>query len=434
MIVGDGGIDVADYSAMTGVVTVTLDGVANDGVGEGDNVDADVIRGGKAADSLTGGPGDERLIGGQGADQLRGGDGSDALVGGQGADLLDGEGGTDVADYSAATLGVTVTLDATANDGYAGENDDARVENVIGGDFADVLTGDGGPNALFGGEGGDQVGGGAGDDLVVGGAGADALSSGAGIDTILARDGESDSLTCDVAGGKTVEADAIDKATVCDISAAGGPEPTPIVGVDTLIPAPPPVPLGRAGGDTPASLLASLTGQPRRNAKLRVPGGGVIDLGELNCPGCTAKAVVRAGKAMVAKGAAKGGAGPTALTAALTQSGAAMLGRGPLAVVATIVVKKGKVRGTTVLPLRLRGRKVMTRRIAIAAALAFVALAVPASASAAVTQLGNSPLEGVRRPLRAPAAAASPASRWRWTTPRSATSTSARTWSAPGRR
>jgi hypothetical protein len=81
----------------------------------------------------------------------------------------------------------------------------------------------------------------------------------------------------------------------------------------------------------------------------------VVDLGELVCPGCTAKATLRGGSAVVAKGSAKGGAGPTALVAAMTKGGRAKLGPKPLPVVATIVVSKGKVKGTLALPLSLRG-------------------------------------------------------------------------------
>ncbi len=356
-MVGDAGIDRADYAEITAALTVSVDGLANDGqAGEEDNVQTEVVHGGNAADSLSGDSGEETLIGGPGGDQLHGGEAADTLIGGPGADLLEGQGGTDLADYSSAGAAVTVTLDGVANDGYAGEADNAQTENVLGGDFADLLSGDGGANALLGGEGGDQLDGAGGDDFLTGGTGQDALASGAGADTMLARDGEADHLTCDVATGKTIEADPVDTATVCDLSASGGPDPTPVDPVDPgslplSIAALPP-----AASLTPAALLASLVNRPRAHATLRVPGGGgVVDLGELVCPGCTAKATLRGGKALVAKGSAKGGAGPTALVAVMTKGGRAKLGPKSLPVVATIVVSKGKVKGTLTLPLSLKG-------------------------------------------------------------------------------
>ena len=188
-MIGDAGVDLTDYAEITAALTVTVDGLANDGqAGEEDNVQTEVVRGGSAADSLSGGAGEETLIGGPSADQLHGGEAADTLIGGPGADLLDGGGGTDLADFSSAGAAVAVTLDGAANDGYAGEGDNVQTEDVLGGDFADALNGDGGPNALYGGEGNDQVNGAAGDDLIVGGTGQDELTSGAGADTMLARD------------------------------------------------------------------------------------------------------------------------------------------------------------------------------------------------------------------------------------------------------
>ena len=56
---GGDGSDAADYSPRTAPVTITLDGVADDGeVGEGDNVGADVeeASGGSGADRIVGNP------------------------------------------------------------------------------------------------------------------------------------------------------------------------------------------------------------------------------------------------------------------------------------------------------------------------------------------------------------------------------------------
>jgi Ca2+-binding RTX toxin-like protein len=95
---GDGEDAVTDYAARTFSVSVTLDGVADDGAaGEGDNVGADVedVTGGSAADTLTGNAADNELVGGAGDDTINGGDGNDGLSGGAGRDTIDGGGGRD---------------------------------------------------------------------------------------------------------------------------------------------------------------------------------------------------------------------------------------------------------------------------------------------------------------------------------------------------
>jgi len=87
---GGTGSDAVLYDGSTGV-TVTLDGVANDGVaGEGDNVGADVedifgadgpdkLDGSSAANTIDGNAGDDRISGGSGNDAIFGGDGDDVI-------------------------------------------------------------------------------------------------------------------------------------------------------------------------------------------------------------------------------------------------------------------------------------------------------------------------------------------------------------------
>ena len=90
-------------------VTVTLDGVANDGEGgENDNVMANVenATGGGGGDTITGNDAVNHLSGGGGADTLNGGANNDVLVGGAAGDTLAGGSGTgDLADYSAEVVG-----------------------------------------------------------------------------------------------------------------------------------------------------------------------------------------------------------------------------------------------------------------------------------------------------------------------------------------
>lgn len=98
---GGAGTDLADYSASTANLTLSLDGVANDGAkGEGDNIGTDVenLLGGGANDTLLGNDAKNRLMGGGGHDKVRGGGGNDTLVGGAGNDSLFGDAGNDWLD------------------------------------------------------------------------------------------------------------------------------------------------------------------------------------------------------------------------------------------------------------------------------------------------------------------------------------------------
>jgi Ca2+-binding RTX toxin-like protein len=204
---GGDGTDTADYGARGAPVTVSLDGVANDGAdggAEADNVELDVetIRGTGGDDQLTGGTGSQTIYGGAGDDLLAGGPGADALYGEAGDDLFDegdatsgadvfsGGLGLDTVDYSARGAAVTVIIDAAAGDGQSGEGDRVAldVENVIGGGGNDRLTGSAVANVLVGGGGDDILLGGAGDDVLRGGEGNDRLEGGLGNDTLDAED------------------------------------------------------------------------------------------------------------------------------------------------------------------------------------------------------------------------------------------------------
>ena len=137
-------------------VTVTLDGVANDGSTEDDNgsrrdnicVDVENITGGNGNDTLNGNAVPNSLSGGAGDDTLLGLDESDGLGGGSGNDILD----------------------AAAGDNSLG-----------GGDGNDTLTSLGGGNDTLSGDNGD-------DDLDAG-AGNNTLDAGAGNDTLISLEG-----------------------------------------------------------------------------------------------------------------------------------------------------------------------------------------------------------------------------------------------------
>jgi Ca2+-binding RTX toxin-like protein len=323
---------------------------------------SDLLEDGPRANTLDGGPGDDKLDGGAGDDVLLGGDGNDDLQGKAGRDRLDGGAGDDMLhpdgheapsadvvdggpgtdtvqdDYSSRFTDVdplvAITLGGGADDGRPGEGDDlVNVEKVslnIGGRFvgtdgpdefrlaqvgaASELVGGGGDDRLRAGDGPDRVDGGPGndaldagfgDDVIVGGPGRDTISGDLaggdcgplwckypfGNDTIDALDGEVDSITCG-AGQDTVKADAVDVvAPDCEV-------------VTRATPSKPSGPTGpQPGGTTRAKLAlaghARLAAALRRGLTVRVTGAKA---GKLTL-------TARSGKAVVARGTAKVGAG-----------------------------------------------------------------------------------------------------------------------------
>ena len=129
---GGVGRDRVDYYYETRNVSVTLDGLANDGVGKSEKdlvaLDMENIYGGSGNDNLVGnaernyilgGPGNDTLSGLNGRDTLRGGDGNDVISGGNHEDSLFGEAGVDfLAGGKAAD-----TLDGGLGSDVNGDND-----------------------------------------------------------------------------------------------------------------------------------------------------------------------------------------------------------------------------------------------------------------------------------------------------------------------
>jgi Ca2+-binding RTX toxin-like protein len=200
------GTDTVSYLGRTTTgVTVTMDGVdADDGQSsEGDNVKADVenLVGTLSVDDITGNKLNNVLTGGLAADKLHGEDGNDTFFeeyATNGGDTFEGGAGVDTVDYSHRTAtGVWVTmagevandgagtlptrsvgtqalilgLEAVASAGTSTEADNVLedVENVLGSQVADDITGNAEDNSLDGGGGADFLFGGAGDDTLYGG-------------------------------------------------------------------------------------------------------------------------------------------------------------------------------------------------------------------------------------------------------------------------
>jgi Ca2+-binding RTX toxin-like protein len=174
----------------------------------------DSITGGAGADSIFGGNGNDQIFGMAGNDNLNGNIGDDTINGGDGNDLLNGAGnhfaiadgadvirggnGSDTVDYSERFHGVSVDLSVggKANDGEKGEGDDVGtdVENIFGGDAADLLIGNAASNLISGGGGNDTILGGAGHDKLIGGPGQDSTTSGADLSLFALLDFTRDSF------------------------------------------------------------------------------------------------------------------------------------------------------------------------------------------------------------------------------------------------
>jgi Ca2+-binding RTX toxin-like protein len=177
--VGGSGTDKLWLDAHANGVTISLNGVADDGSsGEGDNVGADIedIDGTGGNDVFIGSPGPDGFSGGFGNDEIHGGGGDDHLYGGGGDDRIYGDAGND------------------------------KVEGANGAD-----TVDGGP----------------GTDQIYGDIGSCSFSCSFDADTLLARDGERDTVDCG-GGADTAQVDAVDVVAFCaSVDRAAAPAPTP---------------------------------------------------------------------------------------------------------------------------------------------------------------------------------------------------------------
>lgn len=150
-----------------------------DGLGGNDN-----ISGLGGNDTLIGNTGNDTLIGGAGADTLNGGAGDDVFVV-DGSDTVIGGDGSDTLSFFESTAPITSDLGAeTFSVGGGPDQSATSIENVIGSNFDDTITGNDEDNLINAGEGDDTVNGGGGDDGILGGDGVDTIDGGAGDDTI----------------------------------------------------------------------------------------------------------------------------------------------------------------------------------------------------------------------------------------------------------
>ena len=123
-----------------------------------------------------------------------GGVGNDVLISNDLNNVLNGNGGNDTVSYETADKAVVVNLASQSAAGGGGNDTLVSIENAIGSNSNDTLTGDGLANSLNGGAGNDTLNGGAGDDMLFGGIGNDALTGGAGADTFVFQDTSTDKI------------------------------------------------------------------------------------------------------------------------------------------------------------------------------------------------------------------------------------------------
>ena len=176
LMIGDAGTDTADYGSASAAVTVDLRITdRQDTIGSGFDTLATI-------ENITGSAFNDTLIGNELDNILIGGTGMDLLSGGRGNDVIDGGTGIDTVSYLGAWNGVTVSLAIAGWQAIDMFESDSLVsiENVIGSDLSDRITGNAGDNILIGGAGADILEGGDGNDFLNG---SDATHASLGTDT-----------------------------------------------------------------------------------------------------------------------------------------------------------------------------------------------------------------------------------------------------------
>lgn len=183
LVNGGDGTDTARYVSSTAPVDVSLRGQT----GRGGDAEGDRL---VAIENLTGSSLDDRLEGGTDANRLDGGKGSDT------------------ASYESSSAGVTINLNTWFQSGGDADGDQlVSIENPVGSDFDDDLTGNSAPNTLEGSGGADRLDGWSGADRLVGGPGDDMLIGGVGADTFVFAEHFGRDVIADFGANDTIQFD-----------------------------------------------------------------------------------------------------------------------------------------------------------------------------------------------------------------------------------
>ena len=150
----------------------------------------EVIRiiGDSTAETITGTTQADTIDGNSGNDTINGFGGDDILEGGAGADSLSGSTGIDTAFYGNAAGVVANLTNSGVNTGEAFGDTYSSIENLVGSNLTDALTGNAGVNRIEGGGGNDFIIGLGGNDVLVGGDGGDRLEGNEGADQLFGGD------------------------------------------------------------------------------------------------------------------------------------------------------------------------------------------------------------------------------------------------------
>jgi Ca2+-binding RTX toxin-like protein len=219
VINGGDGLDTADYSFALNAVNIDL----SKGNAKGTNA-AGITETGTdtllSVENATGGAGNDLLVGSASANVLYGGDGDDVVSAGQGNDLIiggdgagndtyDGGDGIDTVKYTSAIAGITVNLNlksanaiSTSVDSGIGVDKLTKIENIIAGNYNDIIIGNSSNNSIEGKDGADTINGNNGNDSISGGSGNDALTGGTGNDIFIIDSG-TDTIT-DLGNGQDI--------------------------------------------------------------------------------------------------------------------------------------------------------------------------------------------------------------------------------------
>lgn len=151
----------------------------------------DLLDGGEGNDILSGGDGNDKLSGGAGNDDLKGEVGNDILYLSYGSDILNGGDGTDILNASRLVEGTNINLSTgVVLASLLDVTQLSNIENIIAGQFNDILVGSSLGNNIQGGAGNDEIRGLGGDDTLYGDAGNDVLYGGDGNDYLYGNDGD----------------------------------------------------------------------------------------------------------------------------------------------------------------------------------------------------------------------------------------------------
>ncbi len=163
---GEAGIDVASYANSAAGVQIDLAAA----VQKGGDAEGDVL---VNIENVRGSDFDDVLKGDAGANLLSGMGGNDLFVFSGGADTLNGGSGIDTADFSGSSTRVVGNLETGLATSGSSKLTLIDIENLVGTNNADTLTGNALANELIGGAGNDTLNGGEGKDRMVGGLGND---------------------------------------------------------------------------------------------------------------------------------------------------------------------------------------------------------------------------------------------------------------------